>query len=99
MKRPGPHILRERIDLNEEPGHKEDQPRDPKREQGPAVPDHPYELCEDPKAMGDRVLLVLMGDVIGHVDRNFPDGEAGLCEMMDHVRLDIIALGGEGEVL
>ncbi len=99
MKRPGPHILGERIDLKEEPGHKEDQPRNPKREQGPAVPDHPDELCEYPEAMGDRVLLVLMGHVIGDVDRNLPDGEAGLGEMMDHVRLDIIALGGEGEVL
>ena len=92
MERPAPVVLRERVDLRPDPEQGDKGTRDPKREQGPLIPDQPHDPGEDPEAVGDRVYLVLVGDVVGDRDRDLGHREAKGGEVGDHVRLDAVAL-------
>jgi len=96
---PAPVVLGKRVDLRPDPEQRDEQPRDPERKQRPLIPDQPHDPGEHPEAVGDRILLVLVGDVVGDRDRDLGHREAQGGEVGDHVRLDVVALRGEGQVL
>ncbi len=92
MKLPAPVELREDVDLRPDPGKGEERPGDPEEDQRPAEADQPHDAHQHPDAVGDRVLLVLVGDVVGDRDRNLGYLQAERGEVSDHVRLDVVAL-------
>ena len=92
VERPGLVVPGEGVDLRTDPGKGEDRPRDPEEDQRATEADEPHDAHQHPDAVGDRVLLVLVGDVVGDRDRDLGHLQAEGGEVGDHVRLDVVAL-------
>jgi len=63
------------------------------------VADHRNHVPEQLHAHGESALLVAVGHVVAHGDGHFGDPQASIGEVGDHVRLDVVPVGVEVQVL
>ncbi len=65
VERPGVVVLGEGVDLKADTKKRKDRPGDSEEDQRPAEADEPHDVHQHSDAVGDRALLVHVGDVVG----------------------------------